>query len=146
MFTKFKYVKNAWVGLGKTAKMVYGCFFFNIILLMGISTKRYLANKKAIDFYSNKIILSNNENDDWSCYNSAKQYRYECAYLNEEQINDFEICEKLHIQLENCRNKLYEYIKEDTPAMKNIPYIINKPTWMKEPLWFENIKKLKSNK
>ncbi|ETW30139.1 hypothetical protein PFAG_03774 [Plasmodium falciparum Santa Lucia] len=83
MFRKFKYVKNAWIGLGRTAKVVYGCFFFNIILLMGISTKRYLANKKAIDFYSNKIILSNNENDDWSCYNSAKQYRYECADLNE---------------------------------------------------------------
>ncbi|EWC75451.1 hypothetical protein C923_03858 [Plasmodium falciparum UGT5.1] len=63
--------------------------------------------------------------------------------LFREQINHFEICEKLHIQLEKCRNKLYEYIKEDTPAMKNIPYIINKPTWMKEPLWFENIKKMK---
>ncbi|VWU50193.1 conserved protein, unknown function [Hepatocystis sp. ex Piliocolobus tephrosceles] len=135
---RIKQLKKGWDGLGKTAKVVYGCFFFNILLLMGITTKRQLANKKAIHFYTEKIISSSNENNDWSCYNSAKQYRQECAYLNEDEQN-LNICTNLHERLENCRNDLYKYIKEDTPAMKNIPHIINKPTWVKDPEWFKNL-------
>ncbi|CRG97709.1 conserved Plasmodium protein, unknown function [Plasmodium gallinaceum] len=141
----FKYdkIKKGWRELSRTAKVVYGCFFFNMILLMGITTRRHLANKKAVDFYTNKILDSNNENEDWHCYNVAKQYRYECAYLNEEEMEQLQLCKKLDLKLENCRNKLYDYIKEDTPAMKNIPHIINKPIWLKDPVWFQNLQNKK---
>ncbi|GAW83522.1 hypothetical protein, conserved [Plasmodium gonderi] len=141
---KFQQIKIGWNELGRTAKIVYGCFFFNIILLMGITTRRHMANKKAIDFYTNKIIDSKNENSDWSCYNSAKQYHYECAYLNEEETQQLDICQKLTIELENCRNDLHKFINEDTPpAMKKIPYIINKPKWLRDPIWFQNMQNQK---
>ncbi|SBT82477.1 conserved Plasmodium protein, unknown function [Plasmodium ovale] len=136
---KFRELKKGWSELGRTAKVVYGCFFLNIVLLMGITTRRQLANKKAVDFYTNKILDSNNENKDWGCFNSAKQYRYECAYLSEEEVEHLGICQKLHLELENCRKDLYKYIKEDTPAMKNIPSIVNKPAWVRDPVWFQNI-------
>ncbi|CAD2113640.1 conserved Plasmodium protein, unknown function [Plasmodium vinckei] len=137
---KFREIKKGWNELGKNAKLVYGCFFFNIVLLVGITTRRHLANKKAVYYYTDKIIDSNSENDDWKCYNVAKQYRYECAYLIEE-MEQVDICQKLQNELEVCRDDLHKYIKEDTPAMKSIPHIINKPGWIKEPSWFQNIKK-----
>ncbi|ANQ11098.1 Uncharacterized protein PCOAH_00055540 [Plasmodium coatneyi] len=142
---KFQQLRTGWNELGRTAKVVYGCFFFNIILLMGITTRRHMANKRAVDFYTNKIIDSNSENDDWSCYNSAKQYRYECAYLSEEEIEHLGICQKLHLELEHCRNGLYKHIREDTPAMKKTPYILNKPTWIRDPVWFQNMQSAKSD-
>lgn len=56
-------------------------------------------------------------------------------------MEQVDICRKLQNELELCRDDLYKYIKNDTPAMKSIPYIVNKPGWIKEPSWFQNIKK-----
>ncbi|SBT80829.1 conserved Plasmodium protein, unknown function, partial [Plasmodium malariae] len=61
-----------------------------------------------------------------------------------EEIEQLGICQNLLFELEDCRNELYKHIKEDTPAMKNIPYIINKPSWLRDPRWFQNLQNQKN--
>ncbi|KAL8275436.1 hypothetical protein Esti_000648 [Eimeria stiedai] len=98
------------------------------------------------------------ETQGWRCYELARLLREQCSeetllllHLREQQpaaaaagdardAGGDRLCERVVEGLRECREEIYKELGSITPpAMRPIPPLVNRPHWLKEPAWFEQL-------
>ena len=169
VYRQLRGFQAAWTSLPSRSKWIYGSFVFNGGLIIALLIQGARSSRKSSKLWQQHMQQVDEETQGWRCYEIAKLLREQCheetlllLHLQEqtaaaaaarkgqetppaaeaaaEKEGEDKLCRRVLEGLRECREEIYKEIETLTPpAMLPLPSIVNRPTWLKEPLWYRQL-------
>ncbi|KAL8444690.1 hypothetical protein Emed_006097 [Eimeria media] len=129
--------------------------------MAGLLLHEASSSKSSKKLWQQHLQQVDQETQGWRCYELARLLREQCSeetllllHLREQQPSTTaaaaagdsgdaggdRLCERVVEGIRECREEIYRELGSITPpAMMPIPPLVNRPHWLKDPAWFEEL-------